>query len=91
MKPFPFPTRKRLPPPDMGVETDCEDQGFSRLSDGCLACLPTFPDGKKAVYPKLVKREVNGSWWWYCPNGHGSYGAARAPSNVKRSERPVST
>jgi hypothetical protein len=64
-----------LPPPDLGVETDCEDQGFSLLSDGCLACLPSFPDGKKSVYPALVKRQVNGTWWWYCPNGHGSYGA----------------
>ena len=56
------------------VENDCEDQGFSRLSDGCTACPPAFENGKP-VYPTLVKREHAGQMWWCCPNGHGSYGA----------------
>jgi hypothetical protein len=63
-------TPRRLAPPDFSGETDCEDQGFSRIEDGCLACLPSFPDGKTPVYPKLVKRRRLGKTWWYCPNGH---------------------
>lgn len=68
--------------PVIDVENDCEDQGFSRLEDGCLACRPEFVNGEP-VYPALVKREVNGHWWWYCPNGHGSFGAVDRTAKSK--------
>ncbi len=47
----------------LAVENDCEDQGFSLLSDGCMRCKV-----------QLEKTERLGSWWWMCPRCHGSYG-----------------
>lgn len=66
----------------MIIENDCEDQGFSRIEDGCLACLPEFVN-RKPVYPKLEKRERGGAWWWICPKCEGSYGAARSPRRTE--------
>ena len=58
----------------MYIENDCEDQGFTRLEDGCFVCLPDFVRGKP-VRQKLVKLQRNGSWWWVCEKCGGSYGA----------------
>lgn len=81
MKPWPK-IKPRPSRPSLLPDTDCEDQGFSLLSDGCLACLPEFVNDKP-VYPALVKRNVNGRWYWYCPrqNSHGSYGEVQ-PNDI---------
>lgn len=63
------------------VENDCEDQGFSRIEDGCLACLPEFVGGKP-IYPKLVRQKSpsnsslrgGGPLYWVCPKCGGYYG-----------------
>lgn len=58
------------------TENDCEDQGFTRLEDGCYnwSCR-TFVDGK-VVRQQLVKRQHYGEWFWECPKCRGSYGSA---------------
>ena len=48
---------------------DCEDQGFSSISEGCRVCMPTFVDDKP-VYPRIVARGK----WWLCEKCGGSYG-----------------
>lgn len=61
------------------VENDCEDQGFSLLSEGCLRfeCQTWEPGAKKPTHPQLVKVRKNGGIWWCCPKCEASYGAVR--------------
>lgn len=65
----------------MILENDCEDQGFSRISDGCLLfkcqTWKGLGNSAKPVHPKLEKRERLGKWWWTCPKCGGSYGEAK--------------
>lgn len=72
----------------MILENDCEDQGFSRISDGCLKfecqTWKGIGNNAKPVHPALVKVERYGKWWWTCPKCQGSYGEARAPSEGNR-------
>jgi len=71
----------------MLVENDCEDQGFTRIEDGCFnsRCLEWVGRGNNAkpVRPKLEKRQRNGSWWWICPKCEASYGAVAAASTKR--------
>jgi hypothetical protein len=46
------------------VENDCEDQGFSRIRDGCTQCRVAL----------LPTEGHAGGWWWSCPRCRGSYG-----------------
>lgn len=63
------------------VENDCEDQGFSRISDGCFG--PTCRIGGRRI--ALGRRQtIGGSWGWQCPNCLGWYGDASAPR-----DRPI--
>ncbi len=59
---------------------DCEDQGFSRLSDGCLRteCQTWEPGATRPTHPQLVAVTRHGGTWWCCPKCHGSYGEVRA-------------
>ena len=69
----------------MIIENDCEDQGFTRIEDGCFnwRCQTWVGRGNNAkpVRPKLEKRERNGTWWWICPECEGSYGAVGGRSH----------
>ena len=64
----------------MYVENDCEDQGFTKLSDGCFACLPDFDKRGKPVRPKIVKKRERGFLLWACEKCGGNYGIIRALS-----------
>lgn len=55
------------------IDDDCEDQGFSLISEGCFKCLPTFENGQP-VRQQLAQVEHYGKLWWECPICHGSYG-----------------
>jgi antirestriction protein len=56
------------------ADNDCEDQGFSLISEGCFCCLPfAFLDGKP-VRQQLERFERNGIWYWRCPKCEGYYG-----------------
>lgn len=57
----------------MIADNDCEDQGFSLISEGCFRCLPTFVD-RKPVRQQLERFERNGIWYWRCPKCEGYYG-----------------
>lgn len=61
------------------VENDCEDQGFSLISDGCSKCrtdeVVRNKAGLEVLKPvALVKRDG----YWCCPVCNGSYGAVNA-------------
>lgn len=60
------------------IENDCEDQGYSLISDGCLKfeCQTWEPCAKKPTHPKLVKYARYGRLWWTCPKCNGNYGDA---------------
>lgn len=55
------------------TENDCEDQGFTKISEGCFKCLPTFENGQP-MRQKLVQVERRNVWYWECPKCQGSYG-----------------
>ena len=55
----------------MSEQNDCEEQGFSRIEDGCFACAPTFVDGQP-VRPRIEPRGA----WLCCVKCGGSYGPA---------------
>lgn len=59
----------------MPVENDCEDQGVTRIADGCYnwRCV-AFDEHGKPVRPQFVRRLVYGTWFWFCPKCGGSYG-----------------
>lgn len=59
----------------MIADNDCEDQGFTLISEGCFHCLPTFKDNKPVRTP-LVRVERYGHPYWQCPKCLGYYGAA---------------
>ena len=61
----------------IAVENDCEDQGFTKLSDGCFVCLPDFDRRGKPVRPKIVKRKERGFLLWACEKCGGNYGIIR--------------
>lgn len=70
----------------MIVENDCEDQGMTKISDGCFQCPPKVVNGGskygRLVRRKFVKRQNpagSGNWWWYCEGCKGYYGPARPP------------
>ena len=52
----------------------CEDQGFTRIEDGCFVCLPDFDANGKPVRPKIVKRRERGLTVWACVRCGGNYG-----------------
>lgn len=56
----------------MIADNDCEDQGYSLLSDGCLRweCQMWEPGKDRPTHPQLVKR----GGFWVCPKCGGSYG-----------------
>lgn len=60
----------------MIIDDDCEDQGFSRIEDGCLRfeCQTWEPDATKPTHPKLEKQERYGLMLWICPKCGSSYG-----------------
>lgn len=60
----------------IAVENDCEDQGFSLLSEGCLKfeCQTWRRGATRPDHPQLVKR--NG--FWVCPRCGASYGETTA-------------
>lgn len=69
----------------MPVENDCEDQGFTRIEDGCYnwKCATWRPLAEVADRPKLVIQEYpagSGKYWWNCPKCGGSYGEAPKPN-----------
>ena len=53
-------------------EDDCEDQGFSRIEDGCLRweCQTWEPGATKPTHPELFK---NDEGFWTCPKCGGNY------------------
>lgn len=46
------------------------DEIFTKLSDGCLRCLPW--NGHRTV--PLDKRQTIHGWFWMCPRCNVSYG-----------------
>lgn len=62
------------------IENDCEDQGFTRIKDGCFRCL-TIVRGKP-VRRQFVKRKSpsnsslpnGGPLYWFCEGCNGYYG-----------------
>lgn len=56
------------------IENDCEDQGYTKLADGCSVCVE-WKNGKR-VKINLVKEKRFGQTWWVCPRCQGSYGEA---------------
>lgn len=69
---------------------DCEDQGFTKISDGCYnwKCLTwrRLPNGKEvSVRPKFIKQKSpsnasmrnGGPLYWVCPKCGGYYGEVR--------------
>jgi hypothetical protein len=66
-------------------ENDCEDQGFTRIEDGCFACLPTFDKKGQPVRPKLIQQKSpsnaslagGGPLYWVCSKCGGYYGEVR--------------
>lgn len=58
------------------VEGDCENQGYTLISDGCLKnqCAVWLPGGQKPERPKLIKVKRNGGEFWICPVCDASYG-----------------
>ncbi len=65
------------------VENDCEDQGSTRISDGCFVCAPDFDQRGKPIRPQLVQRERVGRLWWTCQKCEGSYGAVVETPNAR--------
>lgn len=63
--------------PSLAPETDCEDQGFSRISDGCLKFECQRWRNNKPTHPRLIKVRRYGTQWWTCPRCKGSYGEVR--------------
>ena len=73
------------------IETDCEDQGMTRIADGCFRCpakVVEIGDGfGKLIRRKFTKRQSPGNasmrnggpWYWYCEGCKGYYGEARPP------------
>lgn len=84
-----------LPPPDLGCETDCEDQGMTLIKDGCFTCPPKIVhvgnNFGKLIRPKFTKRQSPGNsslkgggpWYWYCEGCKGYFGEARAPRHAR--------
>lgn len=58
------------------VENDCEDQGFTRILDGCFnfKCQTWAPGTDRPTRPQLVEQRG----FWVCPSCQGSYGAVKA-------------
>lgn len=67
------------------IENDCEDQGFTRIKDGCFKCLPTFDAKGRPVRPKFIKQRSTsnaslpggGPLYWVCPQCGGYHGEVR--------------
>jgi hypothetical protein len=81
------PPSSPLPGPTI-ADNDCEDQGFTRISEGCFRCLPTFVEGKPVRQP-LERFERNGRWYWRCPKCEGYYGDASPPNPAGDCEHAV--
>lgn len=60
-----------LLPPDFSGETDCEDQGFSLISDGCPSHKIAFT---KRQSPSNARLKDGGPWYWYCAECPGYFG-----------------
>jgi len=60
------------------VENDCEDQGFTRIDQGCFnwKCFTWEQGAGKPTRPKLVQQRHYGVWFWVCPKCDGYYGEA---------------
>lgn len=54
-----------------GGDDDCEDQGFTRLEDGCPACRMHFVKRKS---PSNASMTRGGPWYWYCEGCKGYFG-----------------
>lgn len=68
-----------LTKPDMGGETDCEDQGFTLIKDGCFVCPPLSWDKKgKPVRRKFTTITRYGHRYWHCDGCGYDYGEVRA-------------
>lgn len=59
------------------TENDCEDQGFSRISDGCTQCRS---GGRRIALGRRLT--AAGSWGWQCPQCKGWYGDAPPPKET---------
>lgn len=59
------------------TENDCEDQGFSRISDGCTQCRSS---GRRIALGR--RQTIGGRWGWQCPQCKGWYGDAPAPKET---------
>ena len=66
------------PPSFVPVENDCEDQGFTRIDQGCFnwKCFTWERGADRPTRPKLVKKKQQGVWFWVCPKCDGYYGDA---------------
>jgi hypothetical protein len=55
---------------------DHEDQGYTRIKDGCFSCRPTFDAKGRPVRPKIVRiyNEAIRRWCWICSKCGVSYG-----------------
>ena len=70
----------------MLVENDCEDQGFSNISEGCLnfkcQTWSGYGNNAKPVHPKLIQQKSpsnaslkgGGPLYWVCPKCGSYYG-----------------
>ena len=67
----------------MPVENDCEDQGYTRIEDGCYVCAPSFDHQGKPVRVKFEQKDIRGKKYWVCPKCHGNYGEVREPVSPK--------
>jgi ribosomal protein L37AE/L43A len=58
---------------------DCEDQGFSRIEDGCYACPPEWtPGATTPTRPKLEPMHRGGKSYWTCVKCGDNYGEVQS-------------
>ncbi len=55
-------------------ESDCEDQGYSLVSEGCPRCGRW--EGDKRIRTQFAKVPWGRSFQWQCPGCKGYYGEA---------------
>jgi len=65
----------------IGLEADCEDQGYSAIADGCMAlgCGVWLPGSiTRTGRPLRIVSRGTGQWW-ECPRCGASYGPVEQP------------
>lgn len=56
------------------IEDDCEDQGYSLISDGCTQCMTDEVIIKHGVEWRKPTALVAKNGLWVCPSCGGCYG-----------------